>query len=350
MSNRDHTRETPAGQADSGSKLVELRGHEARLRALRERRIDLEVERIVATSELRTTRTEAGAEIPGAAACRVIDALDRLRSLESARTALLASAGNDDDAREDLLKRLQAGAGALGAWLDADRAPAEGRGMRIARLGLLLACLATVALAATVHLAFLVLLVPVGGAMSFLLWTGQDRTWRRMGARRRFESLRLELPSTWTENAVRMRLRSLSLAAEGLRRRETLGGGEESPVVAPDDLEIARSELRTALAEAGLHGDSLGDSVGDSVDESVGDSAGDSVDESTESRLRAAARAWRADRALRGVAADMSGERAAADAIRASIDRDLSRAGAAPPDADASVRALAAGTDGVRRQ
>ena len=214
--------------------------------------------------------------------------------------------------------------------------------MRIARLGLLLACLATVALAATVHLAFLVLLVPVGGAMSFLLWTGQDRTWRRMGARRRFESLRLELPSTWTENAVRMRLRSLSLAAEGLRRRETLGGEEESPAVAPDDLEVARSELRTALAEAGLHGDSPGDSVGDS--------AGDSVDETTESRLRAAARAWRADRALRGVAADMSGERAAADAVRASIDRDLSRAGAAPPDADASVRALAAGTDGVRRQ
>lgn len=333
MSKRHHTSEAPAGQAGSESKLVELRGHEERMHALRNRRIDLEVERIVATTELRTMRTEAGAEIPGAAASSVIDALDRLRSLESRRAALLASAGGDDDTREALLKRLQAGTDALGTWLDADRARAESRGMRIAMLGLLLACLAIVAIAATVHLALLVLLVPVGGAMSFLLWTGQDRAWRRMGARRRFESLRLELPSTWTEDAVRMRLRALSLAAEGLQRRETDGGDEEvdeNPAIAPDDLEVARSELRAALAGAGL--------------------PGDSVDETTEWRLRAVARAWRAGRALRGVAEDLSGERAGADAIRESIYRDLSRAGAAPPDGDASVDALEAGTDRVRRR
>ena len=333
MSKRHHTSETPAGQAGSESKLVELRGHEERMHALRNRRIDLEVERIVATTELRTMRTEAGAEIPGAAAGSVIDALDRLRSLESRRTALLASTGSDNVSREDLLKRLQAGTDALGTWLDADRARAEGHGMRIAKPGLLLACLAIVAFAATVHLALLVLLVPVGGAMSFLLWTGQDRAWQRMGAQRRFESLRLELPSTWTEDAVRARLHALALAAEGLRRRETAGDDEAEETYAaigPDELEAARSEFREALAKAGVPGDSM--------------------DETTETRLRAAARAWRADRALRGVAEEMSRERAGADAIRESIDRDLSRAGAAPPDGDASVDALEAGTDRVRRR
>ena len=333
MSKRDHTSEKPEGQADSGSKLVELRGHEERMHALRNRRIDLEVERIVAATEQRTERTGAGAEVPGSAASSVIDALDRLRNLESERAARLALAGAGNDSTEDLLKRLQAGTDALGAWLDADRARAESRGMRIARLGLLLACLAIVALAATVHLAFLVLLVPVGGAMSFLLWTGQDRAWRRMGARRTFESLRLERPSAWTEGAVRMRLRALSLAADGLQRRETHGGKNEeegNATIGPDDLDAARSELRAAFAEAGLHGDS--------------------VDESTETRLRAIARVWRADRALRGVAEDMSGERAGADSIRESIYRDLSRAGAAPPDGDASVDALEAGADRIRRR
>ena len=333
MSKRRHTSETPAGQTGSESKLVELRGREERMHALRNRRVDLEVERIVATTELRTTRTEAGSEVPGAEASCVIDALDRLRSLEFRRNALLAPTGNDIDSREDLLKRLQAGTDALCTWLDADRAPAEGRGMRFAKLGLLLACLAIVALASTVHLAFLALLVPVGGAMSFLLWTGQDRAWRRMGARRRFESLRLEPPSTWTEDAVRMRLRALSLAAEGLQRSDTDSGEEEeerNAAIGSDDLEAARSELRVALSDAGL--------------------PGDSVDESTETRLRAAARAWRADRALRGVAADMSGERAGADTIRESIYRDLSRAGSAPPDGDASVDALEAGADRVRRR
>ena len=333
MSKRDHTSETPEGQADSGSKLVELRAYEERMHALRNRRIDLEVERIVAATEQRTERTGAGAEVPGSAASSVIDALDRLRSLESGRAARLALAGAGNDSTEDLLKRLQAGTDALGAWLDADRARAESRGMRIARLGLLLACLAIVALAATVHLAFLVLLVPVGGAMSFLLWTGQDRAWRRMGARRKFESLRLERPLAWTEDAVRMRHRALSLAADGLQRRETHGGNDEeegNATIGPDDLEAARSELRAALAEAGL--------------------PGDSVDESTETRLRATARVWRADRALRGVAEDMSGERAGADAIRESIYRDLSRAGAAPPDGDASVDALEAGAGRMRRR
>ena len=125
---------------------------------------------------------------------------------------------------EELLQRLQAGDDALGAWLGADRERAGAGGRRTAKQVLLVVCFAILALAFAVHLAFLVLLVPVGGAMSFLLWTGQDRAWRRMGARRRYESLRLEVSAAWTEDAVRERRDALSLVAERVRERESASG------------------------------------------------------------------------------------------------------------------------------
>ena len=332
MSNQERTNGPTRATTDRESKLAELRGHEQRIHALRARRVDLEVERIVAGAELRTARTGAGSETSGGEASAVVDALDQLRILESRRAAHLAFAGAGAVSREELLERMRAGDDALGAWLDAGSERAETRGMRVAKLGLLLACLAFLALAFAVHYAFLVLLVPVGGAMSFLLWTGQDHAWRRVGARRRFESLPLERPVAWTGDAVRTRRQALSLAAEGLRQRGTDGGSEDDGSVEfrPDDLEIARSDLREALAVAGI--------------------AGEPIDESTEARLRALARGWRADQALQGIAEDMTGVRAGADAIRESVYGELVRAGAAPPDGDASVDALEAGADRVRRR
>ena len=79
-----------AGTSSEGSTLLELRGHEERLNALRARRIDLEVERIVAESELRAVRAGSARDIPGASAGTVVDALDRLRRLESTRAAHVA--------------------------------------------------------------------------------------------------------------------------------------------------------------------------------------------------------------------------------------------------------------------
>ena len=106
--------------------------------------------------------------------------------------------------------------------------------------------------------------------MSFLLWTGQDRAWRRMGARRRYESLRLEVPAAWTEDAVRERRDALSLVAERVRERESAFGDEDDKAEEtrlPTDIEIARSDLREALAAAGL--------------------AGNGADETTEARMLA---------------------------------------------------------------
>ena len=322
-----------AGTSSEGSTLLELRAHEERLNALRARRIDLEVERIVAESELRAVRADSARDIPGASAGTVIDALDRLRRLESTRAAHVAFINTGARSHEELLQRLQAGDDTLGAWLGADREGAGAGGQRTAKRVLLLFCFAILALAFAVHLAFLVLLVPVGGAMSFLLWTGQDRAWRRMGARRRYESLRLEVPAAWTEDAVRERRDALSLVAERVRERESAPGEEDDKAEETRlsaDLDTARTGLHEALAAAGL--------------------AHDRLDQSTEARMRALARAWRAEQALQGIVEDLAGERAGAGEIRESIYRKLAREGEASPDGDASIDALEAGVERISRR
>ena len=337
MSSEQRRNEDSARVPSEASKLAELRGHEERLEALRARRTDLEVERIVAGTELRAARTGSGPETTGADAAAIVDALDRLRRLESQSSAYLAAGARS---RDELLERLRAGDEALGAWLDADcdDAGASTSG-RIARQALLAACLAIVALALAVHLAFLVLLVPVGGAMSFLLWTGQDRAWRRVGARRRFERLQLEAPAAWTEDAVRERRLALARIAEQVRERapapeRASAPGSEGAVEEPGrpgaSLDAVRSELQDALAVAGLDADRL--------------------DGPTEAALRALARVHRAEQALKEVVEEMAGEREHADAIREPLYRGLARDAAAAPDGDASAGSLAAGMENLRRR
>ena len=313
--------------------LGELRDRETRLEALRERRSDLEVERIVAGVALRTARSGPDPNVSGVDAAAIVDALDRLRRIESGLSARRAFAESGARSHDELLERLHAGDEALGAWLDADRDDSGAAGRRIAKQALLVVCLAIVALSIAVHLAFLILLVPAAGATSFLLWTGQDRAWRRIGARRRFERLRLEPPATWTESAVHERRRALTLLADRIRERAPASGdegiaAEEEPQEA--DLDAVRSELREALAAAGL-----------------GESR---LDESMEAALRAAARVHRAERALQDVADEMAEQREGAEAIRESLYRRLAREGEASPDGNASPGALEAGLEKVGRR
>ena len=333
MSSEHHRRAEPVRSSSDESKLAELRGHEERLEALRVRRTDLEVERIAAEVALRAARTETGPEVPGAQADAIVEALDRLRRLETRHSAQRAYAGTGVRSHEELIERLRAGDDALGAWLEAGRANEGAAGRRIAKQALLVVCLAILALAFSVHLAFLVLLVPVGGAMSFLLGTGQDHAWRRMGARRRFDRLRLEAPSAWTEDAVRERRRTLSLIAGQVRERASTPSGDASdaePVDVRTDLDAARSDLHDALAAAGLGEERL--------------------DESAEAALRAIARVHRAGQALHGVVEEMAGERDGAGAVRESLYRGLAREGKAAPDGDASAGALEAGMEQLRRR
>lgn len=331
MSSEQRRHEDSARVPSETSKLAELRGHEERLEALRAKRTDLEVERIVARTELRAARTDSVPEATAADAAAIVDALDRLRRLESQSSACLAAGVRSHD---ELIERLRAGDEALGAWLDADRDDVRAStGGRIARMALLLACLAIVALALAVHLAFLVLLVPVGGAMSFLLWTGQDWAWRRTGARRRFERLRLEAPAAWTEDAVRERRRTLARIADQVRERASSPGSEnavEERERLEAELDAARSDLQDALAAADLDGSAL--------------------DGPAETALRVIARVHRAEQALREVVEEMAGEREQADALREPLYRDIVRDGERASDGDASAGALAARTEGHRRR
>ena len=323
----------PARVSSDESKLAELRGHEERLEALRARRTDLEVERIAAEVALRAARTETGPAASGTQADAVVEALDRLRRLESRHSARRAYAGAGVRSQEELIERLRAGDEALGAWLEAGRANEGAAGQRIAKQALLAVCLAILALAFSVHLAFLVLLVPVGGAMSFLLWTGQDDAWRRTGARRRFDRLRLEAPSAWTDDAVHERRRALALIAGQVREQASTPTGDAcdaQPEDASTNLDAARSDLHDALAAAGLDEERL--------------------DGSAEAALRATSRVHRAGQALHGVVEEMAGERDGAGAVRESLYRSLAREGKAAPDGDASAGALEAGMEQLRRR
>ena len=334
MSSEHRRNEDSARVPSEASRLAELRGLAERLEALRAKRTDLEVERIVARTALRAARIDSEPEVTGGDAAAIVGALDRIRRLESQSSAHLAAARAGVRSQAELVERLRAGDKALGAWLDAERVEAgASSGGRVARQALLLACLAVVALALAVHLAFLVLLVPVGGAMSFLLWTGQDRAWRRVGARRRFERLRLEAPAAWTADAVRERRRALARIAEQVRERASAPGSEgavEEPERPGADLDDARSELQDALAVAGLDGNPL--------------------DGPTEAALRAIARVHCADQALKEVVEEMAGEREQADAMREPLYRGLARDGGAAPDGDASAGALATGMENLRRR
>ena len=334
MSSEHRRNEDSARVPREASKLAELRGHEERLEALRAKRTDLEVERIVARTALRAAWIDSRPEVTGEDAAAIVDALDRIRRLEAQSSAHLAAAGTGGRSRDELIERLRAGDEALGAWLDAERDEAgASSGGRIAKQALLVACLAIVALALAVHLAFLVLLVPVGGAMSFLLWTGQDRAWRRIGARRRFERLRLEAPAAWTDDAVRERRRALVRIAEQVRERASTPGSEgavEEPERPGADLDAARSELRDALAATELDAGRL--------------------DGSAESALRAIARVHRAEQALKEVVEEMAGEREHADAIREPLYRDPARDAAASSHGDAGAGSLAAGMENLRRR
>ena len=332
MSSERHRREEPARLPSEESKLAELRGREERLEALRDRRTDLEVERIVADAALRASRTDSDPEVTGVGATAVVDALDRLRRLDSRHSAHLAFAGAGVRSHEELLERLRAGDDALGAWLEAGREDTEASSARrIARQALFAVCLAVLVLAFMIHLAFLVLLVPVGGAMSFLLWTGQDRAWRRVGARRRFERLRLETPAAWTEAAVRERRSALARIAERIRERASAPDSDDSvsgEERVRGELDAARAELQDALAAAGLDEERL--------------------DEPAEAALRAIARVYRAEQALQGVVEEMAGERDGAGTVRESLYRSLAREGEAARDGDASADALGAGIERIR--
>jgi hypothetical protein len=148
-------------------RLASLEDCERRLRTLRDRECDLEVEAIAAEAALHSATSRLRPVIDPALALRIGRVLERRyedppdkRDGDEGRGARSTSGARQVD-------QLRAGRAALQSWLAASQPREPGRVVSAAKITLLVATVATVWAAFAIHLAFLLLLVVVVGPLSF---------------------------------------------------------------------------------------------------------------------------------------------------------------------------------------
>ena len=302
--------------AEQRERLNELRRWEQRLDSLRDRRNELEIECIAGDVALRRGAGERHS-IDTALAIEIEHALDRRARLEGQ----LARAR--DRTRQEH-ERLEVGRDALRLWLESPQKESGTRsGGRVKHVLFAVSLLAIIA-ALSVHIVFLVLLLPIAGASSFLSWSGQDDAWRKMGAKRRFVETRLEGPEHWGEEAVRQRLEEIEERI-GSRALRDPAAHQDDPRTIEARLDAERAALGVLLAGAGL----------DDKD----------FDPETESRVRTLGRASRSRLELAEVQTEIAGLSRDADYVREDLYRYLARRGAAGPAGRADATTLAAGLE-----
>ena len=228
-----------------------------------------------------------------------------------------------DGTREER-DRLAVARDALRLWLEAPREEKSVRSSRRVKHVLFAVSLLAIIAALSVHIVFLVLLLPIAGASSFLSWSGQDDAWRKMGAKRRFLETRVEAPKKWEEDAVRQRLEEIGERIEFRAARGALGP-EDDPRGVEAMLDTERAALETLLAGVGLEEADL--------------------DRETESRIRALSRASRSRLELTEVQAEIEGLSRDIDEVREDLYRYLARRGSAGGEGRADTATLAAGLD-----
>ena len=302
--------------AEQRERLNELRRWEQRLDSLRDRRNELEIECIAGDVALRRGAGKRHS-IDAALAIEIEGALDRRVRLEGQ----LARAR--DGTRQEH-ERLEVGRDALRLWLESPQKESGTRsGGRVKHVLLAVSLLAIIA-ALSVHIVFLVLLLPIAGASSFLSWSGQDDAWRKMGAKRRFVETRLEAPEHWGEDAVRQRREEIE-ARIGSRALRGPAGHQDDPRTIEARLDAERAALGVLLAGAGL----------DDAD----------FDRETERWVRALGRAGRSRLELAEVQTEIAGLSRDADYVREDLYRYLARRDVAGPAGRADTTTLAAGLE-----
>ena len=244
--------------AEQRSRLSSLESCEDRVRDLREQENHLEVEHMAAQAALKSAAGKGKLDTDPALAKRIGHALELRRELEErlCRAGEIHTNPGAGDSRQ--VDRLRAGCAALQAWLDGSRPRKPGPVVGAAKVTLLIVTIVTVWAAIAIHPAFLLLLVVVVGPVSFAMGRGQDWEWRRVAARRRFETSGLADLATWTGDSVEARLAELETMLEESaleRARED----DDVPQPEPVDAEaltgqIAENnrQLASALAAAGL--------------------------------------------------------------------------------------------------
>lgn len=306
--------------AEQRERLDELRRREEKLRSLRARRNELEIECIAGDVAMRRG-TGNRLSIDAGLAVEIEAALDRRKRLE----AQLARARDGTRHERD---RLVVGRNALRLWLEAPREERGARpGGRVKHVLFAVSLLAIIA-ALSVHIVFLVLLLPIAGASSFLSWSGQDDAWRKMGAKRRYGETHLEAPGRWEEDAVRRRLDEIEERIASRADRAAAG-----PADAPRAIEVAlaseRAALNVLLAGAGL----------DDAD----------LDPEVEGWIRALGRASRSRGELVELQEEIAGLSRTIDEVREDLYRYLTRRGAAGGEGRADTATLAAGLERLAR-
>ena len=316
--------------------LEQLRLWSDELGTLTDRECELEVELIAAEAAHKAPFRQDVSGLDAAKAGVIAEAMARrplLAGEPSGDPRTQKSPGGKSSKRE--LARLREAHEALGAWLDA---PAEVKRREMspltqALLGLaLLACLWA---GFTFHLAFLVLLIPLGMPFSFLALGAHDLSWVRLGMRRRFEATGLDPPAAWKTPAVAARRseieRLLQLAQEPPVNDIHLEDTRASERL-PQEAEPLQTEsgLQQLMADAGLDTDGMNEEL-----------AGWLEREAAVRRTR---------RELGTVRAKRRALSRETDAGREALYRFLSRQGEAPPRGRADLDALAAGLERVRQK
>ncbi|GMQ75117.1 MAG: hypothetical protein BMS9Abin01_0361 [Gammaproteobacteria bacterium] len=237
-------------------RLESLESCEDRMRILREQECALDVEHIAAEAALRSATRRLQPDIDPALASRIGHFLENRRELEERRRHANEDDGIGPAGSSRRIDRLRTGHAALQAWLDASRPREPSAVARAAMVALLIAVIVIVWAAFAIHLAFLLLLVVVVGPVSFVMGRGEDVEWRRVGARRRFETSGLADIAAWDENTVRARAIELEALLEAPDRNSTTGGAAVpradqvdaqaiAAKTAEEDVQIA-SDLRSA--------------------------------------------------------------------------------------------------------
>ena len=305
--------------AEQRELLLTLRALEQSIRATRERERDLEVECIAAEVAVRAGRSGKRPQVETTLAAEIVDLLDRQRGLEARVEEARESSGEEHDS-------LRAGCEALRSWLETSGSQRPDRAAGTVRAVLLIASLIALWAAFAVHLVFLVLLVPVAGAASFLTWSGQDTQWKRMGTKQRFEATGLTPPAKWEEESVRLRLGEIEALIEK-RSASKEGPTADDPRALTAEIDLHHAELATLLAGAGLE---------------VAD-----LDRRLEGWLRQVSSARKARVMLEEVKSNLAANTTEENEARERLFRYLARHGETPPGGHADTEALAAGLERV---
>jgi hypothetical protein len=257
------------GIARQRLRLASLESCEDRMRALREQECDLEVEHIAAQAALHSVASRLRPELDPLLASRLGRSLEHRRELEGKRRDAGTNHGAARAGSTREVDALRAGHAALAAWLDASRPRESGGVARAAKVALLIATIATVWAAFAIHLAFLLLLAVVVGPVSFAMGRSHDAEWRRVGARRRFDTSGLAALASWDEETVRARMAELEALLENADRdRPSADAGaslEDHGEAQALAAQIADADARIAsdLAAAGLSTEDTRGEVGD---------------------------------------------------------------------------------------